>query len=321
MQFAKIQKLIETNQTDSALALLEAQPEELDPRIAITYAKALSRAERPEEAIEKLKANCIVFPDHAPSFLELAILLYDFALWNDAVENFRAVLKLQPKNITAQNYLGLIYLRLDDQEQSKAYLNPKDITDNLGFRVRLVEYMENEWLLSRRFFSAKNLFDSQANTPLEKKNPKKALKYFYSRKFELMSEQLPLPPVDNEVVAFLGAISCEMQNRHEDALEYLKNFNPSADTAPDLIKAAYGRNLIRCGSFHEGTALLNQVHITGPEDYAINYYRGIIYLAWKNNAEARKHFSIALTTYMVDTLDFQWVQIEAALKAELASYP
>lgn len=316
MDFAKIQKLINENETDKAGALLDFENQSVDPREAITKAKYFLKTNSPENAMAVLKENTKIFPTHAPTYLELGILYFDLKAYEDAIQAFLFVLNAQQNNLIAKNYLALIDLINGNFETTTNQLKLEKITDNIGFRVRLIEYIELQWLVHQTYFSDEST-DTINSSENEKPNPKKALNSFYRRQFDKMAKYLPQPPVESDEIAFLGAISSEMCNKFELALRYLENHDPGKETAPDLIKAVYGRCLIRTGNFPLGAEILNSVEITGPEDYGINYYMGLVNLAWGKKDAARFHFTTALTTYMVDTLDFQWPQLISSLSNQI----
>jgi Flp pilus assembly protein TadD len=101
---------------------------------------------------------------------------------------------------------------------------------------------------------------------------------------------------------------------YERALEYLSRVKePEADW-PDALTAARGRSLVRLGDFLEGANDLARVLAVGPEDYGTNYYLGLLCQAHGERSRARQLYLRAHTQYLIDTLDFQWWQMERALK-------
>jgi Flp pilus assembly protein TadD len=104
-----------------------------------------------------------------------------------------------------------------------------------------------------------------------------------------------------------------MLREYSIAQEYLASLQDRRAEWPDPLIALNGRLLTRQGRLSEAAQEFSKVLIVGPEDFGVNYYLGIICLGYGKLAEARQYFLRAFSTYMVDSLEFQWWQLEQVL--------
>lgn len=248
-------------------------------------------------------------PDAAPGHLFRGIELWDDGERAEALGAFDVVLGLQPKNDLARSYRALCLLAGGESGEAAAVWRKHGFSDNAMFRVRLVEFVEGEWLVSRRFMGEVSGLD----LPQGDSAPRKAIKRFYRRDFMGMMRYLSEPPVFDEVEAFLGATACEMLRKHEKARAYLEGLRPRRAEWPDALVAMDGRLKVREGKIEDAGREFASIVVMGPEDFGMNYYLGVICLAYGLRNESRQYFLRAFTQYMVDTLEFQWWQVEQAL--------
>ena len=314
MNLSKPQRLLEKGNPAKALALLPSRGAAADPRIEILRARIAEQQAGAAEAESVLAAASSKFPQNAPVALFRGIYLLDDRRPAEARDEFRRVVALQPKNQLAESYLGLALLESGDSVEGHKALLDSGFTDNHMFRVRLAEWMELEWLKSGRFFS-----DRLAAVPEDKKSSARtALRNFYKRRFPQMAQALGPPGTADELVCFLGGIAHEMLFHYSLAGSYLQPLldKAGADGLPEPLAAATARMAIRRGEFARGAKPLSEILILGPEDYGINYYLGVVCLAYGRKQEARRQFVNAFTSYAIDTQEFQWWQILHALKLE-----
>jgi Flp pilus assembly protein TadD len=111
---------------------------------------------------------------------------------------------------------------------------------------------------------------------------------------------------------FACAIAAEMLFDNERALDHIAVIG-DGEEMPDPLRAARARNLLRLGEFARAAEDLNRVLIIGPEDYGVNYFLGVLCLSHGRAAQARNLFLRAHADYMVDTLEFQFWQMQQAL--------
>lgn len=248
-------------------------------------------------------------PEAAPVHLFRGIELWDGGDKAGALGEFEVVLALQPKNDLARSYRALCLLAQGDHKEAAAIWRKHGFSDNAMFQVRLVEFVEGEWLISRRFMGEATDVDLLNGVSA----PRRAIKRFYRRDFMGMMRHLAEPPVLDEVEAFLGATACEMLRKHERAREYLEALRPRRAEWPDALVALDGRLKVREGKIEDAGRDFASIVVMGPEDFGMNYYLGVICLAYGLGEEARQYFLRAFTQYMVDTLEFQWWQVEQVL--------
>lgn len=255
-------------------------------------------------------------PRHpAPGHLFSGIEHWDAGAFAAAEADFDAVLALQPKNDLARSYKALCRLAQGQAQDAAQLWQRHGFSDNTLFRVRLTEYVEQQWLETGAFLGYSRLPEGLLRPDIAFTGPHRraALRRFYRRDFAGILKHLPPPPEQHELAAFLGATACEMLRDYSRAEAYLGALRPRRDEWPEPLIALSARLDIRAGHIARAAREFASIVIMGPEDYGITYYLGVICLAYEKREEARMYFQRAYTTYMVDTLEFQWWQLEQAL--------
>jgi Flp pilus assembly protein TadD len=245
----------------------------------------------------------------APALLFAGIDLWDNHQAAQALEKFDEVLTLQPKNDLARSYGALCTLALGNAGAAAETWRQSGFSDNTMFRVRTAEFVEMRWLTTKQFMGETTMPSPQPGSWSQRR----ALKNFYRRDYAQIVRFVAPPPVENEVEAFLAATALEMMRHYSAARKYLDSFLPKRAEWPDPLVALKARLDLRAGHIRHAAREFASVVVMGPEDFGINYYMGIVCLAYEKREEARQYFLRAFTNFMVDTLEFQWWQIEQIL--------
>lgn len=248
-------------------------------------------------------------PHEAPRHLFAGIDHWDGGDVPAAFAEFEAVLNLQPRNDLARSYRALCLLATSDHDAAAENWRTYGFSDNAMFRVRLAEFIESSWLRDGTFMGE----STTALPPAGQSVPRKALRKFYKRDFRGLLNYVAPSPVQDELEVFLAGTALEMLRHHCAATQYLLSLEPRRDEWPDALIALDGRLKVRTGQIAEAARNFAKVVVLGPEDFGSNYHMGIVCLAYEKRDEARQYFLRAFTDYMVDTLEFQWWQIEQVL--------
>ncbi len=321
MSLARAQSLLARGRGDAALAELDRTPvSESDPRDAVVRARVLRACGRGAEADGLLAAATAAHPANGPVLVSAGIAALEAGDAPAAETALLRVMEQQPENEIARSHLALALLAQGRDEEGLAIFRGHGFSDNLGFRARLTEWMERQWLERGRFFSPTPL-----PPPPETAVPRglfarmvrdrRAERAFFSKRFgevvEVVHPAVMAPNPEAEIV-YACAIAAEMEGDPRRALDYVARA-PEPDNLPDALRAVRARCLVRTGRFEEAATDLNSILILGPEDFGVNYYLGVLCLAFGNPDRARACFLRAHGEYMIDTLEFQWWQIERAL--------
>jgi tetratricopeptide (TPR) repeat protein len=293
--------------------LREGLTETSDVRNWLVLGRILEQEGKTPEALQLYDIARARLPEHSPGHVFYGIAALDTGDLDAAHEAINQVLARQPANDIALSYAALIALRRGDDERGLAIFREHGITDNRAFRVRLTEWMESEWLKSGRFFGPRALEIGEIPA---KGSARRAQKHFYAKRYVEMLRELDgaaHAEFPDQSVLFACAIGCEMLFDYERALDYLGRAREPDSDWPDTLIATRGRNLIRMGDFTDGASDLGRVMMVGPEDFGCNYYLGVLCLAHGEQSKARQLFARAHTQYLIDTLEFQYWQIERAL--------
>lgn len=296
---------------DKARMLLPAAGSSSDPRAEIISSRIQAESGKPDEAVATLSQLQHRFPGHAPAHLFQGVFYWDLHQPGDALACFQKVLELQKNNDLAKSYRALCLCALGDRAAAANVWRHSGFSDNAMFRVRVAEHLESAWLREQAYF------DEVPSIQMGKSeggvSQRKALRLFYRRDFEAMLKHLPLPPTEEELPAFLAATAHEMLRQYSAAREYVDPFLPRRAEWPDPLVALNARLMVRRGDIADAAREFAGIILMGPEDFGVNYYMGIVCLAYDQAAQARQYFVRAFTNYMVDTLEFQWWQIEQIL--------
>lgn len=293
-----------------AEALLPPAGVSPDPRIEVIRGRIQADSGNPVAAAETMDQARRRFPDHAASHLFAGIHHWDVDQYDQALECFEETLKIQPKNDLAGSYLALCQTALGDHTAAATRWRDFGFSDNAMFRVRVAEFVERSWLANQSYLGEPKTI---AITPPGAVSQRKVLRRFYKRDFRGMLSHVPAAPTDDELSAFLAATAHEMLFHYQAARSYIDPFLPLRSEWPDPLIALNARLMTRRGEIAAAAREFSQIVIMGPEDFGVNYYMGVICLAYEKRAEARQYFLRAFTNYMVDTFEFQWWQIERAL--------
>lgn len=310
MNLSKPQKLARKGDFETALQLLTSAAVAVDHRAELLRARTLISAGNTDEGTQALQELSVRLSSYAPGHLFYGIALWDAGEIATAAEQFERVIELQRGNDLAQSYKALCCQAVGDSPSAIQIWKTHGFSDNTDFRIRVIELIEKAWLFDQSYLGAQPLTEVP---PPQHPSERKALSEFYKRNFLSVLQHVPPPPTEKELSAFLGATAHEMLRNYAGATAYLDPLLPRREEWPDALIALHGRLLCRAGRFTEAANELAKVLIIGPEDFGVNYYLGVISLAFGKGAEARNFFRRALTSYMVDTLEFQWWQIEQAL--------
>ncbi len=311
MNLSKPQKFMAAGQFNEALALLPPVSISTDPRADIIRARIAADTGHTAEAVHTLTAVQTRYPAHAPSGLFRGIYLLDLHRPDQAIKCFDEVLTLQKNNDLAKSYRALCQCALGDGPAAADAWRKDGFSDNAMFRVRTAEFIESSWLRDKSYVGE---LPHLLLPPIPaNESQRKALRHFYRRNFREMLNYVPPTPTDKELQAFLAATAHEMLRQYSVASSYIEPFLSRRDEWPDPLTALNARLMVRRGEIAAAARELSGVILMGPEDFGVNYYLGIICLAYDKAAEARQYFLRAFTNYMVDTLEFQWWQIEQTL--------
>jgi len=316
-----------------------------DDRAPLALSRVRAASTGPEAAVDVLREVVTQTPDSAPAHVELGIAQWDAGNVAEAHAAFARVVALQPENDVALSYLALSKLATGEAAAAREIYRQHGFNDNRMFRVRLTEWMERQWLEHDRFFMQRELEPIQ---PAPRPSLRRAQKYFYAKKYpQMLAELQPMLEQEpgDESLHYACALGAEMLQDYNAALRYfameVKEPEPGflsklseklrrfwrritgkpqlEETEPasqDAVLALRGRCRLRTRDFTGAAEDLGQVLVLGPEDYALKYYLGVLCLAHGEDKRAREFFRRAHTDYMVDTLEFQWWQIEGALFRE-----
>lgn len=310
MTLTTAQKLLNSGKPVEALATLPPADQSADPRLEILRARIQSELGQADDAAETLSAGIDRFPDHPPLHLFRGIALWDLGQPAEAMTCFETVLRFQKHNQQAASYIGLCQLSLGQHDRAAETFRKSGFSDNTMFRVRTIEFVESAWLWDQSYFFERH------DTPREtdgKFSQAKALRAWYARRYRDVLKHVSCEPTSNDLEAFLAASSREMLGHYSAAEKYIEPFESQKAEWPEPFIALNARLLVRRGEIAEAAKEFARVVIMGPEDFGINYYLGVICLAYERQSEARNYFVRSLTNYMVDTIDFQWWQVEQVL--------
>jgi predicted Zn-dependent protease len=313
---AKAQDLIARGELDEAeRAVLPVDAH--DPRRALVMANIYAARGEAERALGELDKARDLHPEHAPVHLRFAIQGYDMDQYAEASAALSRVLELQPKNELAWSYMALCHFALKQDVQAQEIFSTHGFSDNRDFMVRLTIWIEEQWLHHDRFFAQRSLNDSifdSSKATRTRVSGRKAEKLFFAKKFpEMLRELAPeLEKADSgEEELFASALACEMMCDYQRALQFLARLRNESEEN-DSVRAAHARCELRLRHFDLAADQLGQVLIIGPEDYAINYYLGVLCLAYNERERAKGLFRRAYTDYLIDTLEYQFWQIQHA---------
>jgi tetratricopeptide (TPR) repeat protein len=286
-----------------------------DLRAPLVLGRILEQQDRTPDALASYDQARVAHPEHAPAHLFYAIAALDLNKVAEARQALQRTLELQPRNDVALSYSALCDLMTGNDDAAVTNFRTHGITDNRAFRVRLSEWMELQWLANGRFFAQAPV--SLPGTPSPAKpSTRKAQKHFYAKRYAEMMHELDAATrldMQDQSVLFACALGAEMLFDYERALEYLARVKEPESEWPDALIAARGRSRVRLGDFAGGAGDLGRALAVGPEDYGTNYYLGLLCLAHNERSRARQLLLRAHTQYVIDTIDFQWWQIERAL--------
>jgi len=184
------------------------------------------------------------------------------------------------------------------------------------FRVRLAEFVESAWLRDGTFMSESALARSEPSSggaAPRRYHARRALNRFYARDFRGLLRYVSPPPVSDELEIFLAATAHEMLGQYEAARSYLEAIRPRRAEWPEALIALGARLDMRAGKIASAARDFASIVVVGPEDFGVNYCMGVVCLAYERRELARSYFLRAFTSYMVDTLDFQWAQLTTAV--------
>lgn len=307
---AELQRRSDPNDMSASRRLFPEVGTSRDDRIDLQRALLELRGSHPEEALRVLNQVLDAHPANAPALVFKGTAFWDMSNLCEALSSFDAAVKLQPSNELAWSYKALCHLATGEPEQARAIWTSRGFSDNLMYRVRVTEYVEMAWITNGRFLQQprqKPTFDYRK--PCERA----ALRYFYKRDFKSMVEYLPPTPGVNDFHTFLSGLGFEMLLNYDLSNTFLNALKSKQDEWPDPVAALNGRLLIRDGQFAAGARELAKVETMGYEDYGVNYFFGVVCLAYNKRPEARRFFSAAFGNYMIDTQEFQWSLIEKLL--------
>ncbi|MGI8907517.1 MAG: tetratricopeptide repeat protein [Candidatus Sumerlaeaceae bacterium] len=315
VSLARAQRLAGRGKLDAAEAYLRsALVDGANVRNWLVLGRLLEQGGRAENALHVFDDARVRYPNQAPAHLFYGIAALDLGYVEDAAASFARVLEMQPGNDVARSYAALGKLMQGDDDAAVSTFRTFGISDNRAFRVRLTEWMESQWLANGRFF-AQHALEFPSDPPA-KTSTRRAQKHFYAKRYaEMLRELEPaaLASHPDQSVLFACALGSEMLFDYQRSLEYISRVTEPESEWPDAILATRARSLLRLGDFPAAAADLARVLTVGPEDFGSNYYLGVLCLAHGEHASARQLFMRAHTQYLVDTLDFQYWQMEQAL--------
>lgn len=316
-RLVKAQLLLKRGHPEAAENVMENALDSPDPRDALVLARIRGLRYGPESAIEVLEKARERHPGNSPLHLEYGIAVWDASRFDNARAAFEQVLAMQPLNDVALSYHALALLQADEGEAARAIFRKHGFSDNRMFRVRLTHWMETQWLEQNRYFFQREAVIDPAPPRATMKQAEKA---FYQKEFAkvlAIVEPLYAHKPGDDGLRFACAVSAEMLHDYSRAMRHLNTPAPvNEEQWPDALRAVRGRCRLRLRDFEGAASDLGKVLILGPEDFGLNYYLGVLCLAHGEQARSREFFRRAHTDYMVDTLEFQFWQIETALFQE-----
>lgn len=317
----RAEKLVARGQWAEACNLLEnAEKCESDPRLALRRAAILIETEQPELALSILETLIEKEPSYIPARLYAGIAAIEANQPQRAERIFKSAMALAPTNEVVACYWELTQLMAGNISGAQKILSRRALPANSSFLIRLTLWVEREWLERGRFFApaALNFFD--VLSPPNKRFSKRAASAAFRRRNYQQFLELAAPIVKNanapSELLFACAFACEMVNGFHDALSLLDRLAPE-DQQADPVLAARGRCLVRLGHYYEALDCFEKVLIVGPEDFGLNYYLGVLCLAHGEEKRSRHFFERAYRDYFVDTFEYQYWQIQQALRREL----
>lgn len=324
MNLTKPQKLLAAGKYREAEEALPAAGSSGDPRVEILRYRVAVETQGSEPAAEVLEAASAAMPSpYAPLEVFAGIAQWDLGRATVALTHFNAALAAQPKNDLALSYRALCLFAQEDFSSAASIWKSHGFSDNAMFRVRVAEYVENLWLRDQSFLGDVTKTSLPASSPAggpetppvaaPRPRLRRALNQFYRRNFSRVLRYVSPAPTSNDLEAFLAANSLEMLRRYDSALEYVTPYLPQRAEWPDAFIALNARLRLRQGHIAEAARDFASIVVMGPEDFGLNYYMGIVCLAYDKPKEARQYFLRAFTNYMVDTREFQWWQLEQVL--------
>jgi tetratricopeptide (TPR) repeat protein len=290
-----------------------------DPRVILQHAAILLSAGEAEEALTLLDGLQQRVPDYTPGLLYAGIAALDCGDAARAATSLGRARELDARNEVVGSYWALTHYTLGHDETAREYFARKGFSDNRGFLVRLTEWVESEWLTRGRFFAPSSVMGRPAGEqPVRQRGSRRrAQRAFRKKRYADVIEALT--PIIERGSADAGdiygcAVSCEMLFAYDDALNLTERLSEE-DRELDAVRALRGRCLVRLGRYAEAMDCLEHVLIIGPEDFGLNYYLGLLCLAHQERRRAREFFGRAYRDYLVDTLDYQFWQIQRCLLA------
>jgi len=302
--------------------LSQAEQRSRDPRLTLQRANILLGANLPHEARELLEGFVNEYPASAVGHLFLGIALFDCGEFTLAEREFGATQEIDPSNELVRGYRALAQVASGGFEEGYASLSRMGFPSNTGFRIRLTQWMEEQWIESGRFFSPRSVLEhlrsSASETSCRWRTRTKARKLFARRQYEEFLRSM-VPLLETKRIQpsdlYACAIALELLCDYRAALELLDRLD-SQDRELDPVRAARARCLIRFGQYESAIPLIEKILVIGPEDFGINYYLGLLSLAQEDVSRAREFFRRSYEDYLVDTLDFQFWQIQHALAVD-----
>ena len=314
MKLARAQRLFRSGRFDEARRVLTTPQVLTDARQPIVFADLAAAQGLNEEARDVLERACQTRPGHAPTHLFLGIHALELGDAQAAHAAFEKVQALQPDNELAYSYAALALLFLGQEMDAIEIFRKRGFSDNRGFMVRLTEWVEGQWLEHDRFFSQRAV--APALEPGNRRGSmRRAEKAFFSHRYADVIRELG--ERDSDDARFACAISAEMLRDYEAALRHLEGISEVDDA--DAIIAARARCNLRLRKMQDAADALARVLIIGPEDYGTNYYLGVLCIHYDEPVRARKLFTRAYADYLVDTLEYQFWQIQNALLETLTA--
>lgn len=315
------EKLLARGQWAEACSLLEdAEKCDSDLRLALRRAAILIETDQAELALSVLETLVEKDPSYIPARLYAGIA----ALESNQVRRAEGILKsamvLAPNNEIVSCYWELTQLMLGKVSSAQKLLSSRAMPANTGFLIHLTHWVEKEWVERGRFFTPVEFSFLDVSFPPNKRFSKRAaLGAFRKRNYQQFLE-LVAPVVSSanppSELLFACAFACEMLNGFRHALSFLDRLEPE-DQQADPVLAARGRCLVRLGQYYEALDCFEKVLIVGPEDFGLNYYLGVLCLAHGEEKRSRHFFERAYRDYFVDTFEYQYWQIQQALRCEL----
>lgn len=316
-RLVKAQRSLHRGDYPAAKAALGDPWASQDIRLALVLGRIEGAENGPAATMEVLQEARTRRPNHAPAHLEYAVAAWDAGQFDQTQTALEQVLALQPENDVALSYHALALMQAGEMGAARAILRKHGFSDNRMFRVRLTEWMEQEWLVNGRFFAQRAAPPAPAP---RRPSLRRAQRFFYAKQYEkVLSEVEPLyaGKPEDEGLMFASALAAELLHDYERAISHLgTSWTAEEDKWPDALRALRGRCRLRVRDFAGAAADFGKVLILGPEDFGLNYSLGVLCLAHGEQPRARDFFRRTHTDYMVDTLEYQFWQMEQALFRE-----